>query len=853
MNLPGKPLLVAEPMAGLGAQEAARRFAEEGPNLLPGGNPKSMFAIVAGVFTEPMFLMLLVAGGIYLALGDRAEALFLLGFVFVVIGITLAQERKTQRALESLRDLSAPRALVIRDGQEIRIPGREVVRGDLLVLHEGDRIPADALLRAGQFTVNESLLTGEAVPVAKLPGAADAAFAEPGGDGTPYLFASTVVTKGVGTAEVRAIGAATAVGRIGQALAATKEPPSGLQLSSRKLIRNLTVAALLLATIQVLLGWLWNDRSLLESLLSGIALAMAILPEEIPVILTVFLALGAWRMSRQKVLTRRVPAVEALGAITVLAADKTGTLTQNRMQVAELAVTGEAFRNEGASDLPEAFHELAEFAMLATPADPFDPMEKAIQSFGERWLAGTEHLHDNRAPEFHYDLSPDILAMTQVFPSGEPSRHVLATKGAPEAVADLCHLPQAERDEIQRQVMLMARRGLRVLGVAKGDWRGSEWPQSQHDFSFTFLGLVGFVDPPRPAVPAAIAECRAAGVRIIMMTGDHPVTALAIARAVGLSERAAVITGPEIAALDDAALRGRLQHVDLCARLQPEQKLRLVQVLQQAGEVVAMTGDGVNDAPALKAADVGIAMGERGTDVAREAAALVLLDDSFASIVAAIRQGRRIYDNIGKATRFVFAAHVPIIALALMPALLHWPVLLLPVHIVLLELIIDPACSIAFEAEPDAADIMTRPPRPVTTSPFEAGNLTHAVIQGIGMAVVLLLGHGMLVGQGFSDAESRAAVFAGLVLGLFLLILANRDLSRTAIAGLAANNPWIGRMFAAVALLLVIVLAVPFLRGVMGFAPVGAAQLVASLALLGGIGLWLELLRRIGAGLLVAK
>ena len=382
------------------------------------------------------------------------------------------------------------------------------------------------------------------------------------------------------------------------------------------------------------------------SLLSGIALAMAILPEEIPVILTVFLALGAWRISKQRVLTRRVSAVEALGAITVLAVDKTGTLTQNRMEVSQLVTATEAFRNDRAASLPESFHELTEFAMLATPADPFDPMEKAIQLFGHRWLAGTEHVHDDRIPEFGYELSSEILAMTQVFSSANPSQHLLATKGAPEAVADLCHLPQAERDRIQSQVETMADGGLRVLGVARGNWQGSAMPRSQHDFTFAFLGLVGFADPPRPEVPSAIAECRKAGVRVIMLTGDHPATARAIARQAGLSERPELITGPEIAALDDAALREKMRHVDLCARLQPEQKLRLVQVLKADGHVVAMTGDGVNDAPALKAADVGIAMGERGTDVAREAAALVLLDDSFASIVAAIRQGRRIYDNI---------------------------------------------------------------------------------------------------------------------------------------------------------------------------------------------------------------
>ena len=866
---------------GLSAAEAARRLATEGPNLLPGSAPKSTLAIVRDVVTEPMFLMLLAAGSIYLALGDRGEALFLLGFVFVVIGITLAQERKTQRALESLRDLSAPRALVIRDGQEQRIAGREVVRGDLLVLHEGDRIAADALLIEGQLEVDESLLTGEAVPVVKLPLAQDSQNAQasasagapatragppqarpaPSGDSAAHevasvgaIYASTVVTRGVAVAQVCATAAHTAVGRIGADLAATVEPPSALQQGSRRLVRNLGIGALVLALAQVLLGWWWNSRPLLESLLSGIALAMAILPEEIPVILTVFLALGAWRISHQKVLTRRVTAVEALGAITVLAVDKTGTLTMNRMAVAELASDEQHFRPESASELPEHFHLLAEFAMLATPADPFDPMEKAIQHFGHQWLQGTEHVHDGREPEFEYALSGEILAMTRVFASDEPNVHLLATKGAPEAVADLCHLDAAQQGAIRRQVEAMAERGLRVLGVARGRWKGAApapgqsplWPQSQHDFDFDFLGLVALADPPRTEVPAALAECRRAGVRVIMMTGDHPATARAIAQQVGLSDRPDVITGAQLEALDDASLSERLRHVDLCARLKPQHKLRLVQLLRASGEVVAMTGDGVNDAPALKAADVGIAMGERGTDVAREAAALVLLDDSFARIVAAIRQGRRIDSNIRKAVRFVFAVHVPIIGLALVPTLLHWPVLLLPVHIVLLELLIDPACSIVFEAEAEDSDTMARAPRPVSDSPFAAAPLLWSVLQGLGLAAVLLGGQAWLVHQGWHPDQGRTVVFGTLVLCVLLLILANRDLSRPALLGVTDPNPWLWRIAAAMVVLLAAVMGIAWLRHLMGLALPGAQGAVVAGCLLALCLVWLELVRLAG-------
>jgi P-type Ca2+ transporter type 2C len=828
---------------GLTQDDAVRQLAADGPNALPGSEPKSLLRITADVLMEPMFLMLLAAGMVYLLIGDAAEAIFLLGSVFAVIGLTLTQERKTQRALEALRDLSAPRALVVRDGREQRIASGEVVRGDLLVLHEGDRIAADAVLLQGQVSTDESLLTGEAVPQDKLPGEGDAAMAQPGEQGNAFVFASTVVTRGVGMARVRATAGHTAVGRIGAALAETTLVTSNLQQASRKIVRRLAAVGLVAAIALVLLAWLWDGKPLLESLLLGIALAMALLPEEIPVVLTVFLALGAWRLSQQHVLTRRVTAVEALGAITVLAVDKTGTLTSNRMQVTELAVANASYVQDADQELPEAFHTLVEFALLATPVDPFDPMEKAIRSFGQQHFTGTKQLHADWEPVQTYPLSPEILAMTRVFTTGDVAQHMLATKGAPEAVADLCHLPVQQHAAIARQVQDMASRGLRVLGVAEGQWSGSQWPASQHDFSFAFLGLLAMADPARPEVPAAVAACQSAGIRIIMMTGDHPATARAIARQVGLGEQHDVLHGTELRAMDDAALRQRLQLTQVCARLAPEQKLRLVRVLQQSGETVGMTGDGVNDAPALKAADVGIAMGERGTDVAREAAAIVLLDDSFASIIAAIRQGRRIYDNINAATRFIFAVHVPVVALALGPAVFHWPVLLLPVQIVLLELLVDPACSVVFEAEPESEAIMDSPPRAANASPFCISNVGYALLQGVGLAAILLSSAWWMVLQHWDQGHIRATVFAGLVLGLFLLVLANRDLRHAVFASLQLRNAWLARLLVAVMAMLAAIVGVPWLRQVMGFAipPVAAFGVVAAI-LLSAVA-WMEVLR----------
>jgi Ca2+-transporting ATPase len=514
------------------------------------------------------------------------------------------------------------------------------------------------------------------------------------------------------------------------------------------------------------------------------------------------------------------------------------------MQVSELCVNNVSYSANDKKELEEKFHPLIEFAMLATPIDPFDPMEKAIQQFGHAHLSGTEHIHDNRIPEFQYDLSPDILAMTHVYSDTKPSIYLLATKGAPEAVADLCHLRAEELQKIEVQVEKMANRGLRVLGVAKGSWEGVQnspvWPKSQHDFDFTFLGLVGFMDPPRPDVSTAIIQCKNAGIRVLMITGDHCETARSIAKEVGLSEHAQVLMGDEIAMLTDSELLSRLKRTDVCARMKPEQKLRLVRVLQEGGDVVAMTGDGVNDAPALKAADVGIAMGERGTDVARESAALVLLDDRFESIVAAIAQGRRIYDNITKATRFIFAVHVPIIALTLIPALMQWPDILQPVHIVLLQLLIDPACAIVFEAETAAPDVMNRPPRVISASPFSVKNVGYALIQGIGIAFILLIGYALLRHNGWNEADIRISLFTALIPVLFLLVLANRDA-----AFISKGNPWILTMFGGVSLILASVLFVPFLRDLLKLTPITILPIIASMTIIIISGLWLKTLQNI--------
>lgn len=835
----------SSPLTGLSDSDVSLRLRQHGYNELPSSKSRSIFATAWEVVREPMFLLLLACGTIYLVLGDIQEALMLLGFVFVVLGITLYQERKTERALEALRDLSSPRALVIRNGERQRIAGRDVVPDDLLVLAEGDRVPADAVvLSCHGLSTDESLLTGESVPVRKVAWDELREMSRPGGEDLPFVFSGTLIVQGQGIAQVRSTGIHTEMGHIGKALQSVQVEGTRLQSEVALLVRRVAILGLVLCVIVFVLYGLTRGNWL-QGILAGITLAMAMLPEEFPVVLTIFMALGAWRLAKIKVLARRVPVIETLGSATVLCVDKTGTLTVNRMSIRKLAVDGTVLDVEehASPSLPEEFHEIVEFGILASQRDPFDPMEKAFHDLGNARLAQTEHLHADWTLERGYALSPTLLAMSHVWKSPTGKDFVLATKGAPEAIADLCHLNAERTQAITDQVAAMAKEGLRVLGVARGLFGQQALPVEQHDFTFEFLGLVGLADPIRPTVPAAVEECYAAGIRVVMITGDHPTTARSIALQAGIQPVNEIMTGPELEMLDEAELQVRVRTINVFARMVPEQKLRLVNALKANGEVVAMTGDGVNDAPALKAAHIGIAMGGRGTDVAREAAALVLLDDDFASIVHSVRMGRRIYDHLQKAMTYIVAVHVPIAGMSIVPVLLGGPIALMPVHILFLELVIDPSCSVVFEAEPEDADVMNRPPRNSAAPLFGTRLIGLGLLQGAsGLLIVLTIYLSALYGW-LNKSDATALSFTTLVVANLGLIFANRSWTRTIWATLKVPNAALWWVMGGTSFFLGLALYVPFLRDLFHFSTLHLNDLALCLA--GGFSsvIWFECLK----------
>jgi Ca2+-transporting ATPase len=744
---------------GLDDAEAARRLATFGPNEPPAGPRRTWLRIAAEALREPMFGLLLLAAALYLLLGDFGEGLFLAAGAALSIGLVVFQEARSERALVALKALAAPTVRVLRGGAERRIPEREVVPGDLMLVGEGERLAADALLIDGDvLDLDESVLTGEAASVARRPRRSGETST---GEEACLLQAGALVLRGAGIAEVLRTGGRTTLGQIGADLARIEETPSPLQMKTRRLVGWLGALAIGFCLV-VAVAYALRDGDWVAGTLAGITVAIALIPEEFPMVLAIFFALGAWRLARRQVLVRRTAAIETLGAASILCVDKTGTLTANQMTLARLWVDGRDLpaQDAGGSD---AVGALLVAAARASSRQSIDPMDRAVLALSASVEGGGADRLTRSWP-----LQPERLAVVQLWETA--AGLAAAAKGAPEAIFEMCQLEEARRAELSFAVQSLAECGMRVLGVAKA----AVAARSAHDpdlWSFEFLGLLGFLDPLRADAPAALAEARDAGVQVAMITGDYPATALEIARQAGIDTKPGVLLGRQIQAMSPDELRAQVRTVRIFARVPPSEKLRLVEALKANGEVVVMTGDGVNDAPALEAAHVGVAMGQRGSAVAREAADIVLLDDSFASIVGGVRLGRRIFANLRKALGYITAIHVPIAGLALAPLMLGWPPLLLPMHVVLLELLIDPICSLGFEAEPSDPEAMRRPPRSIAEPLFGRRQVLIAGLQGAVILTTVLLIYGLALAD-FGEAMARGAAFGGLVLANLALAYA---------------------------------------------------------------------------------
>ncbi len=789
---------------GLNSAMCNERLLKEGPNEFALQTNRTLFKIVLELLKEPMVYLLLGCCLVYFILGDAQEAVMLSAFLVVIMGLTVTQEAKAEHALEALQKLSSPRAQVLRDGAKKRIAGSDVVREDLLFLNEGDRISADGLLvSSSHLFVDESLITGESLPVQK--------------NYSEKIYAGTTVNSGQAVAFVTATGFKTEIGEIGKSLKAESNQSTRLEQQTRSLVVKLSFAAVFLC-LAVIVIYALTRQDWVNGVLTGLTLAMAILPNELPAVLTIFFSLGAWRLSQRQVLTRKISAVENLGSTTVLCVDKTGTLTMNQMEIQMIYANGLYADTAALKVLEENFHQTLEFGILASKRDPFDPMEIAFLKAGERFLKNTEHLHFDWNLEKEYPLSNELLSISHAWKPSEQSDTVVGAKGAPEAILELCHLDPKAELQLKEVSDDMAAKGLRVLGVARATTTENPLPGHQHDFNFEFLGFIGIADPVREGVTEAIKLCHEAGIKILMLTGDHKSTALSIAQKIGLQTHDQVLTGKEMESMSDDDLLHFLKTGRVFSRVMPSQKLRMVKLLKNSGEIVAMTGDGVNDAPALKEAHIGIAMGERGTDVAREASHIVLLKDDFAYIVSAIRQGRRIYRNIKNALVYLLAVHIPIAGMSIIPVFAKLPLVFLPAHIAFLHLIIEPASSVAFEVEPADDQMMKKKPRSPSEPLFNKEILFGSFIRGIFLLAALSGIYLIALKRNQGAAEARALVFTTLIIANMLLIHFSRDSEEKFVKRLfKAPNRVVFSIGIGSLLLLISALYVPYIRDLMRF------------------------------------
>lgn len=804
----------AHTVKGLTTIEAKARQQSQGYNALPDREKRSFIKIIVGVLTEPMIFLLVSVVVVYFLLGDKTEAMVLMVSVLVIIGIELYQDSKTEKALEALRGLASPSCNVIRDGKHMVIPSRELVVGDVFLVSEGERVPADAvLLDAENIMADESLLTGESIPVDKDEAVTD-------DEKKRKIFSGSMIVKGHGMAEVTAIGGETEIGQIGSSLNTIKPEKTLLKREVDRVVKTLAVVAVAASVLLALVYWLTRG-DLLHGFLAGLTLSIAILPEEFPVVLTVFMALGAWRLAKNNVLARKSQTIETLGSATVLCTDKTGTLTENCMQVDCVTDAHGSESIHGSDD----YTQVVDYGVLASQIKPFDPMEEAFIKAGTGLHDDISSVYGEMTIIKEYPLEESSLSVVHVWGNGE-KQEVVALKGAPEVVFALCGVKGKHSEQLRLRVKELASKGLRVIAVAKGAPR-DELPKERDAYSYTFLGLVALADPIRAEAADAVALCRKAGIRVIMITGDYAETARRIGSVIGLdSER--VVTGDDFAAMSESERDEVIKTTSIFSRVVPAQKLLIVNALKDNGEVVAMTGDGVNDAPALKSAHIGIAMGQRGTDVAREAASIVLLDDNFASIVQGVRTGRRIFINLQKAMIYILTVHMPIIMLSLVPVFFGWSLVLLPIHIVFIEFIIDPSCTLIFEGEDEEPDTMERPPRKLGSALFSRSMVLLSAVTGLFISGVIVVGHWLMLDMGWSEDKARAITFLLIILTnvLMILVISGKRVVAQAFGGGEVNA--LAIIVAIVALALTVIYGVQPIRELFHFAPITLVEAITA-------------------------
>ncbi|MCB0466754.1 MAG: cation-translocating P-type ATPase [Aequorivita sp.] len=748
---------------GLSDSEVLASRKKFGRNILESKRKNHFVEAIKGLVKEPMVILLLVAATLYFFTGNMGDGIFLAAAILLVAAISLYQDAKTHNALEKLKELSQPHCKVIRNGEVIEIVSQDVVIGDFLMVEEGSTIVADGtIVHSNDFSVNESILTGESFSVEKDASSED-----------NQIYMGTQVAGGLAIAEIFAVGNQTKVGKIGKSIEDISSEKSTLELQINNFVKKMVIAG----AVIFLLVWginYYNSLDFLDSLLKALTLAMSVLPEEIPVAFTTFMAIGAWRLMNLGVIVKQMKTVESLGSATVICVDKTGTITENKMRLDKVYTleTDKVTSVEGM--LSNSEKELIITAMWASEPIPFDTMEQSLHTFYEKIVKKDERPNFKMAHEYPLGGKPPM--MTHIFENGDGIR-IIASKGAPEALMAVSNLSNSEKENLKQKITLLAAEGYRVLGVGISNFEGTDWPRKQQDFNFEFKGLVAFYDPPKANISKVFQDFYNAGIAVKIITGDIAETTAAIAKKIGFKGPEAIVSGDDLVVLDDLELQKITSEKNIFARMFPEAKLKIINSLKAQGHIVAMTGDGVNDGPALKAANIGVAMGKKGTEIAKHSASLILVEDDLSKMVDAVAMGRKIYSNLKKAIQYIISIHIPIILTVFIPLVLGWvyPNIFTPVHVILLELIMGPTCSIVYENEPMEKNSMLQKPRPFSSTFFNWSELFTSITQGIAITVGVLTVYQIAVNNGANEAITRTMVFTALITANIVLTFVNRS------------------------------------------------------------------------------